>query len=1301
MTEPVLIHRQREILRELARLTAERARIEPALSQGQREQLTVVETEYAASTASATDRFNAEKEVADRELEAARAGFEARAAQEQETATAAYTAAGEELNAAYETDKKDLKTSVADESMALNAHFEGEKGDAEGRVREKQGELGAWQEKIKDLRKQALAVLERWQQPAAYLDPPPPEPENDSSRLPTPAAMHARAEKYLKRLSNLRTPRYLAIKRLALIFVPLALLLTYPLGLVLVRVLEWGRGLVPVLGSGVIAGALVAALAAVITRFALVSRARAELKAAGDPLARTFTEAGEVCRKWGELINSRGKKEIHDARNRLAEKLNAAKAEAEKRWNERRERFERETASLEKRYRKNCDEINRRRVLDTRAAEQEHGRRSTANQQRFGTDTSGARAQRERRTNEIVSTTAGGFQTLAANWKKGLNAMLTAAADVRRQAERMFPSWNDPSWESWTPPPDIPDVMRMGDYDIREGTSTGSAGEVPHALPPAEFTLPALRAFPNQCSLLFKAEGEGRDRAAEAVCDAMFRLLTGVAPGKVRFTIFDPAGLGRNFATFMNLVDYDEQVVSSRIWTEAGHIDQRLSDLTAHIENVVQAYLRNRYADILEYNAQAGEVAEPFRVVVAANFPVNFNDEAARRLVSIARNGPRCGVFTLITVDTRQPMPHGFDLADLEANAIVFDWQDGRFVWRDPDFGRFPLRLEAPPAEEQVTNLLVKVGVAAAAAARVEVPFEFVTPPAQEWWTSDSRRGLNVPLGRAGALKRQALELGRGTSQHVLIAGKTGSGKSTLLHCLITNAALCYSPQELELYLIDFKKGVEFKAYATNALPHARVVAVESEREFGMSVLQRLDAELTRRGEIFRAAGAQNVADYRDATGKPMSRVLLIVDEFQEFFIEDDRLARDAAQLFDRLVRQGRAFGLHVILGSQSVGGAYSLARSTIDQMAVRVALQCSEADANLILSQDNSAARLLTRPGEAIYNDANGLVEGNNHFQVVWLSDDRKDDYLRKIRGRADGLPGPVVFEGNAPAEVTRNTDLGAWIAGGKVKIPTPAEPTTAWLGEAMALTGQTAVQFRRQNGSNLVIIGQNDESVGGILATAMISLVFQTPPEENSVPRFFLLDATQIDPAASVLAPTAAALGRTVRTAGWRQTAAILTELSAEVERRQLASEVDGPPIWFIVYGLHRSRDLRRADDDFGFMPKGDAPPSPPQQLATILREGPPLGVHTLFWCDTLVNLQRSVDRQMMRELSLRVALQMNASDSTNLIDSPQAGRLGSHRAFFFNEEEGRLEKFRPYSLPPADWLARVQRRLAGSLT
>src|SRR5206468_5446309 len=138
------------------------------------------------------------------------------------------------------------------------------------------------------------------------------------------------------------------------------------------------------------------------------------------------------------------------------------------------------------------------------------------------------------------------------------------------------------------------------------------------------------------------------------------------------------------------------------------------------------------------------------------------------------------------------------------------------------------------------------------------------------------------------------------------------------------------------------------------------------EREFGITVLPRIDAELRARADRFRQAGVQDITGFRHAPGSPpLPRIVLLVDEFQEFFVEEDKLAQEAALLLDRLVRQGRAFGVHVHLGSQSLGGAYALARTTLGQMAVRIALQRSEADAHLILSEHNAAARLLSRPGE------------------------------------------------------------------------------------------------------------------------------------------------------------------------------------------------------------------------------------------------------------------------------------------------------------------------------------------------
>ncbi len=410
-------------------------------------------------------------------------------------------------------------------------------------------------------------------------------------------------------------------------------------------------------------------------------------------------------------------------------------------------------------------------------------------------------------------------------------------------------------------------------------------------------------------------------------------------------------------------------------------------------------------------------------------------------------------------------------------------------------------------------------------------------------------------------MKLQNLDLGRGTSQHVLISGKTGSGKSTLLHVLITNVALRYSPDEVELYLVDFKKGVEFKAYSRHQLAHARVIAIESEREFGLSVLQRLDAELRDRGDRFRRLGVQDLKGFRNSQpDEKLARILLMIDEFQELFVEDDRIAQEAALLLDRLVRQGRAFGIHVLLGSQTLGGAYSLARSTIGQMAVRIALQCSESDAHLILSEENTAARLLTRPGEAIYNDANGLFEGNHPFQIVWLSDDERDDYLRRLSDftcrQQVRRPPPIVFEGNVPADPGENPHLRDDLAA--ETWPENCTEPHFWLGSAVAIKGPTAAVFARQAGSNLLLAGHREESSLGVMTTGLIGLALQHSPghrgDGSHGPKFRILDGTRPEaPEAGYWNRVVEALPHDATIGGVREAAEILGEIAAELARRQ----------------------------------------------------------------------------------------------------------------------------------------------------
>ncbi|HUZ08082.1 MAG TPA: FtsK/SpoIIIE domain-containing protein, partial [Candidatus Paceibacterota bacterium] len=583
------------------------------------------------------------------------------------------------------------------------------------------------------------------------------------------------------------------------------------------------------------------------------------------------------------------------------------------------------------------------------------------------------------------------WQELEADWKNAVTPLCEQLRAANDAAEKAFPAWDDASWKNWTPPLEFQNAAKFARLESPVEKFTGALPKNPRLKWPGPeiISAPLSLVFPAQGSILFETGKSSGDEAFGAINAVIFRLLATTPPGKLSFTIFDPVGLGQNFSSLMHLADYEEGSINSRIWTQQAQFEEKLAELNEHMEKIIQMYLRNEYATIAEYNAQAGSIAEKYHFLVIASFPVNFSDTAAKRLRNIAANGARCGVFTLIHWDQRNAVPQDFVPDELRKNSVCLVHTSRGFELADRQPPGVRLLLDSPPPPEFATDFLHHVGEGSKDANRVEVPFEQIAPAETEMWTEETTELLRVPIGRSGATKFQYLEIGGGTRQHALIAGKTGSGKSTLFHVIITNLALRCSPEQVEFYLIDFKKGVEFKCYGSRKLPHAKVVAIESDREFGLSVLQRLDEELRRRGDLFRKLGAQDLAGYKRAGGtEPVPRALLMIDEFQEFFTEEDRISQGAAVLLDRIVRQGRAFGIHVILGSQTLGGAYTLARATIGQMVIRIALQCNEADAYLIMDQDNPAPRLLSRPGEGIYNDTAGSIEGNSPFQAVWLSD-------------------------------------------------------------------------------------------------------------------------------------------------------------------------------------------------------------------------------------------------------------------------------------------------------------------------
>lgn len=783
------------------------------------------------------------------------------------------------------------------------------------------------------------------------------------------------------------------------------------------------------------------------------------------------------------------------------------------------------------------------------------------------------------------------------------------------------------------------------------------------------------------------------------------QILASYPPGTVRFLLIDPIGLGNNFASFHALADHDEKLITNKVWARREHIRDKLEEIVEHIQEVSSTYLRSEFESIDLYNKQAGEIAEAYRFVFIYDFPESFDSEACRSLEQIMAHGPRSGVHVVMVWDESKELPHGIKsetliqhaelYSEINKNELKLAGLDGL---ESNDGISVHFTLDTPPDQDVVSQIVENHGSVAKNSSRVEVPYDKLMQRIMDdghdefedvgRWSSDNSHHLAAPLGPTGARKIQQLVFGAsGTAHHALLIGRTGSGKSNLLHVLIVSLAELYSPEQLEVFLVDFKKGVEFKDYAVHKLPHARVVAIESELEFGLSVLRGMDDELTKRGDAFRGAGVQDIAAYREKTGKTMPRTLLIVDEFHELFVEEGAASQEALRIVERIARQGRSFGMHMVLASQSISGI-RLPRSILDQIGVRIAMQCSEADSRTVLADDNGAARLLERAGEAIYNDRNGFIEGNNPFQAALLTEGERNSRLVALRKYADEtyeidpklaerFSSPFIFEGSEPADFSACRPLGDVLrewpnAKGSAAL-------NLWVGEPISMSPAHTINLKRQSGANLLVIDRNEELAFGVVFSSILSVAAQESPETGV---FHIVDMSSADaPWVNHAKTFASNFPHHANIYGRRGLEGVISELVEEIDCRELSDSTQTAKIILVLFGVQRARDLRRSDNISFTAPTADG--NVHDNLSKILREGPEFGIHTIIWCDTVQSFSRIFDNSALNEIGHRITGVLSSADSIKLFDEPVASKLDrENRMICYDDEKiGVYTPIRPY--------------------
>ncbi len=204
------------------------------------------------------------------------------------------------------------------------------------------------------------------------------------------------------------------------------------------------------------------------------------------------------------------------------------------------------------------------------------------------------------------------------------------------------------------------------------------------------------------------------------------------------------------------------------------------------------------------------------------------------------------------------------------------------------------------------------------------------------------------------------------------------------MHVLIQNLAFYYDPDEVQLFLLDYKEGVEFNAYTDPILEHARLVSVASSVPYGITFLKWLCDEMTKRSELFKQFKVKDLSDYRKH--EKMARLIVVIDEFQVFFSDKSTQVKGSVERsLNTLLKKGRSYGVHLILATQTMRGG-EIDSSIKAQIANRIALPMDADDSAKIL--DDDAACEIQKP-EGIFNNNGGHQKYHTKMSIPKAPDD------------------------------------------------------------------------------------------------------------------------------------------------------------------------------------------------------------------------------------------------------------------------------------------------------------------------
>lgn len=675
------------------------------------------------------------------------------------------------------------------------------------------------------------------------------------------------------------------------------------------------------------------------------------------------------------------------------------------------------------------------------------------------------------------------------------------------------------------------------------------------------------------------------------------RVLEKTASRQLEIVSYDPL-LENAESPFAGINKEDEGTSPVRYVQSSAQLNNLLDELVERNTRIHNECL-SEGGNIIDHYQTVGMPTEPYQLIVFHNYPEQVSAVQHVKIMSLVKSSAVTGISFVFCLSSKTQFPKWFDLPSVDIAKIIINDVSGRGIWE----GHSEWTVKSYCASvQEASKAAQKLAEKSMDAALPALPLTEILP--KKLFESISADGITFSIGKANG-KQVDISLGASATQrhNMLVTGAVGQGKSNLIKVIIYSLCTRYSPEELNLYLLDFKEGITLYPMAPSPespeyLPHARVFGLEADQDYGIEVLRGLRKEMSRRTTLMRAYG-ENILVYRQATGKQLPRILLIIDEFQ-ILLDGDR-GQEAQQLLESVVRLGRSAGIHVILASQSIEGIASLVGSQerfFAQFPIRVGLKNSPSQSRATFGGNNIAASLLRYRGQAILNENYGEISANRTVLVAAAD----DQYLTKLRNTiyqktVETRKLPLVFDGRELPGLYRDLQ--------KELLKSSSGNPFGLVGKSLKID-QRPVRFEFDDGPsrNIAVIGRGSSSEEGTVSSeqdisksVLNSVITSLALSSSSNTQFTFLNYSQKKEWwEKELVPFLKSAGHDVEIVDRLSFKKWFTDQADKLQAREISRQ------WVIGPSMDRAGSF-----DFSFQ----------SQLQNLLQEGPLWGMHfVLCW-------------------------------------------------------------------------------------